>query len=74
VAVVVASVSVAAFSGLLPAGLIPPEVLNVGAALGGWEGIKGLASNVAKMRTIPKEIAEHRFAFLWKVRRNASKS
>jgi hypothetical protein len=71
VAVIAASVSVAAFSGLLPSGLVPPELVNVGAALGGWQGVKGLASNVARLRTAPKEVSENRFAFLWKVKRHA---
>jgi hypothetical protein len=71
-AITVASVSIAAFSGLLPATLgIPKEVLDVGAALGGWQGVRGLASTAAGVRRAPREVADNRYAFLWKVRREA---
>lgn len=69
-----ASVSIAAFSGLLPAKLgIPKEVLDVGAALGGWQSAKSLASKIAEIRSTPKEVNESKYAFLWKVRRDAGK-
>ena len=73
VAVIAASVSLAAFSGLLPSGLVSPEVVNIGAALGGWEGAKGLALKAARLRSTPKEVSDNRFAFLWKLRREARK-
>ncbi|HJR09746.1 MAG TPA: hypothetical protein VJ842_20970 [Pyrinomonadaceae bacterium] len=69
-----ASVSIAAFSGLLPAKLgIPKEVLDVGAALGGWQSAKSLASKIAEIRSTPKEVNESKYAFLWKLRRGVGK-
>jgi hypothetical protein len=69
--IALASVSIAAFSGLLPAKLgIPKEVLDVGAALGGWQSVKSLASKVAEVRSTPKEVNESKYAFLWKIRRD----
>jgi hypothetical protein len=71
--IVFASVSIAAFSGLLPAKLgIPKEVLDVGAALGGWQSAKGLATKIAGIRSTPKEVSESKYAFLWKLRRNVA--
>jgi hypothetical protein len=71
-AVVFASVSIAAFSGLLPTTLgIPPELVGVGAALGGWQGAKGLASKLSSLRSPPKEVSDNRFAFLWRLRGRA---
>jgi hypothetical protein len=65
-----ASISIAAFSGLLPAKLgIPKEVLDVGAALGGWQSAKSLASKIVEIRSTPKEVNESKYAFLWKIRR-----
>ena len=73
--ILVASVSIAAFSGLLPATLgIPQEVLNVGAALGGWQSAKGLATKITETRLTPKEINENKYAFLWKVSRESRKT
>jgi hypothetical protein len=67
--VTLASVSIAAFSGLLPHSLgIPDNVVNLGAAVGGWQGVKGLASKAASLRAAPKEVSENKYAFLWKVR------
>jgi hypothetical protein len=72
--IAVASVSIAAFSGLLPSKLgIPKEVLDVGAAFGGWKGAKGLASNIAQIRSTPKEVNDSKYAFLWKMRRGVLK-
>jgi hypothetical protein len=69
-----ASVSIAAFSGLLPAKLgIPKEILDVGAALGGWQSAKSLASKIAQIRLMPKEINDNKYAFLWKMRRDVGK-
>lgn len=69
-----ASVSIAAFSGLLPAKLgIPKEILDVGAALGGWKGATSLASNIAQIRSTPKEVTDSKYAFLWKMRQDVLK-
>ena len=69
-----ASVSIAAFSGLLPQSLgIPAELLNVGAALGGWKGVTGLASKVSALRSTPKEVSENKYAFLWRIRDERSR-
>jgi hypothetical protein len=71
-ALVFASVSIAAFSGLLPTSLgISPEFVGLGAALGGWQGAKGLASKLSSLRATPKEVSDNRFAFLWRLRDRA---
>jgi hypothetical protein len=72
VTVLFAAISIAAFSGLLPVGLIPRDILNVGAMLGGWQGVRGLASKLSTLRSVPKEAAENRFVFLWRIQRKAS--
>jgi hypothetical protein len=67
-AIVFASVSIAAFSGLLPPTLgLPPGVLDVGAALGGWQGARGLVSKLSSRRTTPKDVADNKYAFLWRM-------
>lgn len=69
ITIAIASVSIAAFSGLLPASLgIPKEMLDLGAAIGGWQSVKNLATKVAEVNVKPKEVSENKFAFLWKVK------
>jgi hypothetical protein len=68
--IAIASISIAAFSGLLPAKLgIPKEVLDVGAALGGWQSVKGLTSKFIESQLPPQEVSNNKYAFLWKLRR-----
>jgi hypothetical protein len=72
--IVIASVSVAAFSGLLPPDIgVPKGLIDVGAALGGWQGAKGIASKLSGLRSTPKEVSENKYVFLWKVK-NESKN
>lgn len=69
ITIAIASISIAAFSGLLPASLgIPKEMVDIGAALGGWQSVRNLASKVAEIHEKPKEVSENKFAFLWKVK------
>jgi len=69
ITIAIASVSIAAFSGLLPASLgIPKDMLDFGAALGGWQSVRNLASKVAEVNAKPKEVSENKFAFLWKMK------
>jgi hypothetical protein len=73
--IVMASVSIAAFSGLLPSDIgVPTGLIDVGAALGGWQGAKGLASMLSGLRSTPKEVSENKYAFLWKVRNGSKKA
>ncbi len=71
ITIAIASISIAAFSGLLPASLgIPKAMLDVGAAIGGWQNMKSLATKVAEVNVKPKEVSENKFAFLWKVKQH----
>jgi hypothetical protein len=73
--IAIASISIAAFSGLLPPDIgVPKGLIDVGAALGGWQGAKGLASKLASLRSTPKEVSENKYVFLWKVRNQSKKS
>ena len=73
--IVLASVSIAAFSGLLPPEIgVPSELINVGAALGGWQGARGLASKIPGLRAVPKEVSDNKYAFLWKVRNQTQRA
>ena len=74
VTIAIVSVSIAAFSGLLPANLgIPKEMLDIGAAIGGWQSVKDLALKVTEIHAKPKEVNDNRFAFLWKMKQEVTR-
>jgi hypothetical protein len=71
VAVTAGAASIALLSGMLSSSFeIPAGLAEVGAAIGGWSGIKGIVSKAPQLFGPNKEVMENPYYFLWKAREN----
>jgi hypothetical protein len=57
------AIAIGVFSGILP-----PDMGNIVAALGGLRVLEGLLEKVSRLQEEPAEIQQEKFYFLWKVR------